>query len=169
MKTNNSSNTIFNYDNVNNKNEKEKENEKENGKEKENEKENGKVKENGNVNNDEDKIIINFPYSCHSVTMSYNDAIQSGYINSLFSFNNEKAINIQKDLYIGIRKFDLIKLIDLWLGNTEVYEHDRTKYCYKTIYRVADALLMNKELPFMMEFYKKYNKEDIFENLNQFK
>tara|TARA_Y100000389_G_C17459118_1_gene520338 strand:+ start:2971 stop:3435 length:465 start_codon:yes stop_codon:yes gene_type:complete len=154
MKTNNSSNTIFNYDNVNN------------------EKENGKVKENGNVNNDEDKIIINFPYSCHSVTMSYNDAIQSGYINSLFSFNNnddEKAINIQKDLYIGIRKFDLIKLIDLWLGNTEVYEHDRTKYCYKTIYRVADALLMNKELPFMMEFYKKYNKEDIIENLNQYK
>lgn len=129
-------------------------------------------KENGNINNEEDKIIINFPYSCHSVTMSYNDAIQSGYINSLFSFNNnddEKAINIPKDLYIGIRKFDLIKLIDIWLGNTEVYQHDRKKYCYKTIFRVADALLMNKELPFMVELYKEYNKEDIFENFNQYK
>lgn len=115
-------------------------------------------------------IIINFPYSSHIVTMSYNDAIQSGYINSLHSFANNdeiREITIPNDLYIGIRKFDLIKLIDLWLGNTQVYEHDRTKYCYKTIFRVADALLMNKELPFMMEFYKKYNKEDIIENLNQ--
>ena len=154
------SNTIFNsnYENINN----EKENEKENGNEKE--------KENGNVNKDEGKIIINFPYSCHCVTMSYNDAVQSGFINGLCSFNdNETSINIPKELYIGIRKIDLTKLIDIWLGNTVIFQHDSDKYCYKTIFRVADALLINKELPFMIEFYEKYNREDIIENLKNFR
>ena len=131
-----------------------------------------KNKYDSNMSTQNGNIIINFPYSSHSVTMSYNDAIQSGYINSLHSFANNdeiREITIPNDLYIGIRKFDLIKLIDIWLGNTEVYEHDRTKYCYKTIFRVADALLLSKEMHFMMEFYEKYNKEDIFENLNKYK
>jgi hypothetical protein len=139
-----------------------------------------------NMDTQSRNIIINFADSCYCVTMSYNDAIQSGYIKGLFSFNNndddddddeqsiinnndddeQSIINIPKELYIGIRKFDLTKLINIWLGNTEVYEHDRSRYCYRTIFRVADALLINKELPFMMELYNNYNKVDIFENLN---
>lgn len=124
-------------------------------------------------------IGLSFPYS--GITkdktlkkISYNDAIQSKFVQGFLSSTNKVTddnlieIEIPKELYIGLRNKDLEKLMELWLGKTEIYEHDEVVYCYKTIYRVMDALLLNNELPFMKKFNEKYDRNDIIHDLNEY-
>tara|TARA_Y100000389_G_scaffold181813_1_gene197840 strand:- start:1081 stop:1494 length:414 start_codon:yes stop_codon:yes gene_type:complete len=132
----------------------------------------------------ENKRIITVSFPCsfvdkndYSIKLSYNDAIQSCFIQGMLSTykdfagnNTDDSENIEivipKDLYLGLRGIDLKKLIDLWVGETEVYFHDTYKYNYITIYRVAQALLLNDKLGFMKELSEKYNEKDIENDLN---
>lgn len=132
----------------------------------------------------ENNIIINVSFPCsfidknnYSIKLSYNDAIQSGFIQGMlstyknFAGNNtddsgNMEIVIPRDLYIGLRGIDLKKLIQLWIGEEEVYNHDKNKYNYITIYRVAQALLLNDKLGFMKELSEKYNEKDIENDIN---
>lgn len=132
----------------------------------------------------ENKRIINVSFPCsfidknnYSIKLSYNDAIQSGFIQGMlstyknFAGNNtddsdNMEIVIPRDLYIGLRGIDLKKLIRLWIGEEEVYNHDEYKYNYITIYRVAQALLLNDKLGFMKDLSEKYNENDIENDIN---
>jgi hypothetical protein len=132
----------------------------------------------------EDKTVIDilFPYSGitkedYLLKLSYNDAIQSKFIKGIitYAFNTKETkyeeksatleIVIPQEIYVGLRNEDLKKLKKLWLGTEDVLDYDTCYYNYKTIYRIADALLLNEELPFMKKLCEKYTKQDIENDL----
>jgi hypothetical protein len=130
-------------------------------------------------------ICLNFPYSVSEYTggykkdgndialkrqfnLSYNDAINSQFLKTMLEDFPENVtyceITIPKNLYLGIRLIDINCLYELWTSRitiTHALIYD-DKYHLKDVCRLADALLLSKEFPFMRKLYEKYTHADMY-------
>ena len=130
-------------------------------------------------------IALKFPYSVNyekekgylfyvpssedeKFTLSYNEAYNSEFLKHMLEDFPENVtyceITIPKNLYLGIRLKEIRCLYELWIGRmsiTHVTIHDDL-YHLKDICRLADALLISKELPFMKKLYEKYTHDDLY-------
>lgn len=114
------------------------------------------------------EVHIYFPQTCKEpYKMSINDAKQSNYIATQVTyFENDNfdyiEIVVPDTLYNEVRKVDLNKFIDLWIGESSLYNHeieDNHIYNYKSIAKVVSSLCMKKDLTFVQlleDYYKGY-------------
>ena len=120
-------------------------------------------------------IALKFPYSINvehelieKFHLSYNEAYNSEFLKHMLEDFPENVtyceITIPKNLYLGIRVKEIQCLYELWIGRISITHatiHDEL-YILKDICRLADALLISKELPFMKKLYEKYTHDDLY-------
>jgi len=117
-------------------------------------------------------IALKFPYSVNyeneKFQLSYNKAYNSEFLKHMLEDFPENVIyceiTIPKNLYLGIRVKEIQCLYELWIGRISITHatiHDEL-YILKDIWRLADALLLSKELPFMKKLYEKYTHDDMY-------
>tara|TARA_E500000178_G_scaffold340965_1_gene384320 strand:+ start:155 stop:613 length:459 start_codon:yes stop_codon:yes gene_type:complete len=126
-------------------------------------------------------IALKFPYSVNyeneKFHLSYNEAYNSGFLKHMLEDFPENVtyceITIPKNLYLGIRVKEIQCLYELWIGRrtiTHATLHDDV-YHLENVCRLADALLISKELPFVKKLYEKYTHDDLYmkeSSLNKF-
>ena len=117
------------------------------------------------------EVHIYFPQTCKEpYKMSINDAKQSGYVATQITyFENDNfdyiEIVVPNTLYNEVRKVDLNRFIDLWIGESKLYNHhieDNTLFNYKSIAKVVSSLCMKKDLKFV-QVLEDYYKENIYD------
>ena len=99
--------------------------------------------------------------------LSYNEAINSDFLKHMLEDFPENVtyceITIPKNLYLGMRLIDIKCLYELWTGRmtlTHATIHEDIYYL-KDVWRLADALLISKRLPFMKKLCEKYTHADM--------
>ena len=102
-------------------------------------------------------VTLIFKYSITSnfvFTLSYNEAMQSGFLIPLLESEEEKLeyiYEIPKKLYEKTREIDLRQFYKLWKGNATFHTFDIPHRCfdYKQILKLAQVFNLNKDLPFV--------------------
>lgn len=102
-------------------------------------------------------VTLIFKYTITSnfvFTLSYNEAMQSGFLIPLLESEEEKLeyiYEIPKKLYEKTREIDLIQFYKLWKGDATVCKFDIPHgfFDYKQIYKLVQVFNLNKDLPFV--------------------
>ena len=86
--------------------------------------------------------------------LSYNEAMQSGFLIPLLESEGEKqeyVYEIPKKLYERTREVDLKQFYHLWIGKEVFSKLDvpHGRYDYKQILRLIQVFNLNEELPFV--------------------
>ena len=102
-------------------------------------------------------VTLIFKYSITSnfvFTLSYNEAMQSGFLIPLLESEEEKLeyiYEIPKKLYEKTREIDLRQFYKLWIGKVSFSKYDIPYTCfdYKQILKLVQVFNLNKDLPFV--------------------
>lgn len=102
-------------------------------------------------------VTLIFKYTITSnfvFTLSYNEAMQSGFLIPLLESEEEKLeyiYEIPKILYEKTREIDLRQFYKLWKGNATFHTFDIPHRCfdYKQILKLVQIFNLNKDLPFV--------------------
>lgn len=116
--------------------------------------------------NNERKVILKFPDSNRikfEFLLSINEARQSGFLFNVMNCKEEHnyIIDVPSKLYLKTRDIDLKKLYLLWIGAEElpISINYNTVHNYKRIYDLANAFLLNEELPFVKKLSELYGND----------
>ena len=115
------------------------------------------INKTSNINYKGVTVTLIFKYSITSnfvFTLSYNEAMQSGFLIPLLESEEEKLeyiYEIPKKLYEKTREIDLRQFYKLWKGNATFHTFDIPHRCfdYKQILKLAQVFNLNKDLPFV--------------------
>tara|TARA_B100001248_G_scaffold262515_1_gene259049 strand:- start:5421 stop:5846 length:426 start_codon:yes stop_codon:yes gene_type:complete len=102
-------------------------------------------------------VTLIFKYTITSdfvFTLSYNEAMQSGFLIPLLESEEEKLeyiYEIPKTLYEKTREIDLREFYKLWKGKSTFTKYDIPHKCfdYKQILKLVQVFNLNKDLPFV--------------------
>ena len=102
-------------------------------------------------------VTLLFKYTIRSnftFVLSYNEAMQSGFLIPLLESDGEKehyVYEIPKALYDQTREVDLKQFYNLWIGREVFSKLDvpHGRYDYSQILRLVRVFNLNQELPFV--------------------